>query len=300
MQNRSGNFFRTLRSHFTKHPGRSGFFFLSLFFLVSTGIRCSPIPLTRAPAHDWIAENLERIQVDDPEHFSFVVLGDNRGSLEIFPKLLRQVSRDPEIRFAMDLGDLVPKGKMEKYRYVINQVRKDLNCPLLTAIGNHELYADGRGVYYELYGPFYYSFQIGRSYFIVLDDANEKGLDQWQEKWLERELRKAQSYNNRFVFMHVPLFDPRGGIYQHCLPKKAGLSLSRLFAEYHVTHIFASHIHGYFSGQWEGTPFTITGGAGAPLYLQDPRHYFYHFVKVRVNNKKVNITVRRVTSKDHQ
>jgi hypothetical protein len=290
----------TLKSHFKRHWARSVIFFLSFLFFIASGTGCGVVPLTSASTHDWIAENLQRIQVDDPDHFSFAVFGDNRGSYEIFPRLLRQVNQDPEIHFAMDLGDLVPVGKMERHRTFISQVQKDLKCPLLTAVGNHELYGGGRGVYHDLYGPFYYSFQIGRSYFIVLDDANGKGLDQPQEKWLEMELKKAQSCNNRFVFMHVPLFDPRGGIYQHCLPKKAGLFLSKIFERYRVTHIFASHIHGYFSGQWGGTPYTITGGAGAPVYGRDTRHYFYHFVRVRVDNKNIKIAIRRITSADQK
>jgi hypothetical protein len=45
----------------------------------------------------------------------------------------------------------------------------------------------------------------------VLDDADEIGLDAWQQAWLERELKDAREYTFRFVFMPVPLFDPRGG-----------------------------------------------------------------------------------------
>jgi len=67
----------------------------------------------------------------------------------------------------------VQDGRKEKFRFFINQI-KQLNKPLLTAIGNHELRKNGRANYYELFGRFYYSFHIGNAYFIVLDDANQK------------------------------------------------------------------------------------------------------------------------------
>ena len=47
-----------------------------------------------------------------------------------------------------------------------------------------------------------------------------------------------------------------------------------LFKKYKVTHIFAGHIHGYYTGTWDGMPYTITGGAGAQLYGSDPEHVF--------------------------
>lgn len=274
-----------------------GLFFVCILLLTAIESCYHFAPL---PAHDWIATNLQKIRVKQPNDFSFAVFGDNKNSHTTFNALLKQVNHDPDIAFAIDIGDLVFDGEKEKYRYFFNQVRDNLELPLLAAVGNHELREKGRGIYYDIFGPFYYSFQIGKNYFIVLDDANEAGLDQWQIQWLEKELKKAQSYNTRFVFMHVPLFDPRGNSYHHCLPKDAANSLNALFHKYHVTHIFASHIHSYFSGQWEGIPYTITGGAGAELIGTDPAHYFYHYLKVHVKEGGVSIHVHRLPSPENE
>lgn len=70
---------------------------------------------------------------------------------------------------------------------------------------------NGRANYYRMFGRYYYSFLISSAYFIILDDVNEKGLDPWQMDWLEDELKKGFDYKYRFVFMHVPLYDPRKG-----------------------------------------------------------------------------------------
>jgi len=92
--------------------------------------------------------------------------------------------------------------------------------------------------------------------------------------------------------MHVPPFDPRGEGLDKCL--QDGKEVIPLFRQYHVTHLLASHLHGYFSGVWEGVPYTITGGAGASLQGEDPAHFFHHFVTVRVQEGNVEVTVNRI------
>jgi serine/threonine-protein phosphatase CPPED1 len=61
-----------------------------------------------------------------------------------------------------------------------------------------------------------------------------------------------------------------------------------------VTHIFAGHIHGYFSGDLDGVPFTITAGAGAPLHGTDPEHFFYHYLRVTPSGSEAHIEVQRI------
>jgi hypothetical protein len=115
-----------------------------------------------------------------------------------------------------------------------------------------------------------------------------------ERQWLEKELQKGQAAKARFVFMHVPVFDPRGGTYHKSLPDKDQKDLLGLFRRYKVTHLFASHLHGCFSGVRAGVPCTLTGGAGGSLQGKDPEHFFYHYVKVNVKNGKADIMVRRI------
>ncbi|HCZ07114.1 MAG: hypothetical protein PWP37_86 [Thermotogota bacterium] len=238
-----------------------------------------------AAQRDLIYRNLQRIDASK-EKFSFIVIGDNKNSISTFGKIIEKVNKDSAF-FMIDTGDLVYDGDEEKYTFFLKQIEK-LQKPLLTVIGNHELKEGGRGRYYEIFGPYYYSFHVGSAYFILLDDANEYRLDPWQFEWLQNELKKAQAFKFRFVFMHVPLFDPR-------TEKQPGYSLRDveearklmdLFDRYNVSMVFASHIHGFFKGVWGNTPFIITGGAGAELVGTDPKHYFYHYVKVTVDPKQ--------------
>ncbi len=236
----------------------------------------------------WNWENLRKID-KNRETFSFIVLGDNKNSITTFNRMIRKINRERDILFVIDDGDLVFDGEREKFRFFIHQI-KHLRVPILTVVGNHEIREKGRANYYDLFGPFYYSFSVGTTYFIIIDDANEKGIEPWQMEWLVGELEKSKTYKYLFVFMHVPLYDPRRGAYKkgHSLSDlKCAEKLNDLFDRYNVTMLFASHIHGYFKGIWGKTPYLITGGAGAELFGTDPAHYFYHYIKVDVRKDGV-------------
>jgi serine/threonine-protein phosphatase CPPED1 len=286
-------FTKELANRIKRHSLRFSLILLSILLLV--GIEISDY-FSLPPARDWNATNLKEIQAGDSNNFSFAVFGDNKNSHSVFENLLAELDHDPGISFAMNIGDMVYDGEKEKYRYFLKQIRSHLHKPLLTALGNHELKENGRALYYEIFGPFYYSFQIGKTSFIVLDDADERGLDWWQKRWLEAELSRSQSSKHRLIFMHVPLYDPRGGTHHHCLPGEAADELAQLFRKYNVTHIFASHIHGYFQGQWNGIPYTITGGAGAELWGNDPNHFFFHYIGVQIHDEALQIEVKSLPS----
>ncbi len=244
------------------------------------------------PVRDRNQREIERIKVD-PSDFSFAVLGDHKGHEFVFEPLLRDIEQDKGIALAVELGDLVRQGRRWFYRRLLDQIEKDLISPFLAVIGNHDLYR-GSANYRQIFGPTHFSFQIGESDFIFLDTSARFHFASAQRQWLERELQRSQASKARFVFMHVPLFDPREGRGYKCLSEKDGKDLLDLFKRYNVTHLFASHIHGYFSGRWEGIPYTITGGAGAGLHGEDPQHFFHHYVKVRVSGAKVDMEVRRI------
>lgn len=274
--------------------------FFVLLLLVVSGIKIHSI-LTTPKISDWNYHQLQEIN-HSKDNFSFAVFGDNKNSAKTFENLISRLNKE-NIIFAIDDGDLVYDGENEKFRFFLNQV-SHLNKPLLTVFGNHEAREKGRAVYYDLFGKFYYSFYVGNSYFIILDDSNEKNLDDEQFAWLKNELKKSQNYKYRFVFMHVPLYDPRdapGVVFADSLKNKtAAKKLNELFDENNITMLFASHIHGYFNGTWGKTPYIITGGGGAELAGSDPKHYFYHYIKVTINNNSVKYDVIKLKSPDFE
>jgi serine/threonine-protein phosphatase CPPED1 len=241
----------------------------------------------------WNRTNLEKIKVASSPTLTFAVLGDNRGNPTVFGKLLGQIDRDPDIAFAVHLGDTVETGTPPEYREFFQVVQKNFHKPLLSVVGNHELNSKvGLELYHQVFGPDYYAFQVNRNYLIAVDDNNKRVLGEEQWRWLEQELQKAQGYQTRLVFLHIPLFDPQP-VPNHPsgLPPKVANRLAELFKKYRVTYIFAAHKHGYFAGKWAGIPFTLTAGAGAKLYGSNPENFFYHYLKVSVTGGEVVVQV---------
>jgi len=245
----------------------------------------------------WNSRALARVLASAPRlpsPLTVAVLGDSRDSGGVFDRLLEQMARDPDLAFAVHLGDLVPLGTEAGFQAFFRQVQQRLKIPLLAVLGNHELErGGGASLWDRLFGPRCYAFQVQGHFFLVLNDA-PKNVDEGQLRWLTGELKQAQEAKTRLVFLHIPLFDPPGALHHHALPPALGGKLAALFRQYRVTHVFAGHIHGYFAGQWGGVPFAITGGGGVPLAGADPKHYFYHYLKVELAGDKVRVTVQRL------
>ena len=249
------------------------------------------------PAKDWNLRQVERLKTVEGGPLSFAVMGDSRSNPAVFAGVLKALAGDSGLSFAIELGDMVERGTLEQFEAFFKQLRSAVHLPFLTVVGNHDLGKDlDLTLYREIFGPDYYAFQIKDAAFIILNNNLRTGLGEAQLAWLEAELKKSQPYKVRLVFFHYPLFDPRGGKFHHALPKEAGTRLAALFHKYHVSHVFAGHIHSYFSGHWEGVPYTITAGAGAPLYGTDPAHFFYHYLKVTLRGDQVDIQVQRLSA----
>jgi len=163
-------------------------------------------------------------------------------------------------------------------------------------IGNHELQNDPtESIYLSIFGsPTYYSFTENNSYFIIIDNANGKSLNDTQMSWLKKQLNQSQNYKYRFIFMHLPLYTPPGeedGEEHGMTAQGPGGAdvLKSLFNSNNVTMIFASHMHNYYQGTWGKTPFIISGGAGAPPEINHaPNH---HYMVVDVTDKGVDYKV---------
>jgi serine/threonine-protein phosphatase CPPED1 len=268
-----------------------------LWLLVWTGAGLA----AALPAKDWNPRQVERLQAPAGDKLTFAVLGDNRSNPEVFKRVLKDMAGDPSLTFAIAVGDMVEEGTLEQFAEFFKQIQPYSRLPFLTAAGNHDL---GKNrdltLYREIFGPDYYAFRLQDHYFIIVNDTEPNGIGEVQWLWLEQELKRSQPYKTRLVFLHTPLFDPRGGDKHHCLPEAAGRRLAALLRQYRVSHIFAGHIHSYFSGDWDGVPYTITAGAGAPLYGTDTAHFFYHYLKVTLQAGEVHVEVRQIkTEGDH-
>ena len=233
--------------------------------------------------------------------FSFAVMGDNKNSISTFDKIITSINNQSSIAFTMNTGDMVFDGNPIKYDFFLKQLKMFKN-PMIPVPGNHDEADGGIARYISIFGPLYYTFSQGNAFFIVLDDSNEENIDPWQLRWLKKELEKSKGFKHTFVFMHVPIYDPRRSMEEQPGHSLKDLSSARdileLMKHYSIDMVFAGHIHGYFTGDWEGLPYTITGGGGAEMLYSNPDHYFYHYLQVNINGDTVSYDMVKIQSPD--
>lgn len=254
---------------------------------------------------NWNEKQIQKINsVQNQDNFCFAVMGDNKNGFNTFHRIIKDINNKKPL-FAIDVGDLVFDGEKEKYRIFYSEIEKS-QVPFLVSIGNHDIRESGRANYFDIFGDFYYSFSYNTSLFIVLDDANEEYIDKQQMEFLESELKK--DYENKFVFLHVPPFDPRDYVtyfgynqsVEHSLSNKENAEqFMNLLSKYNITAVFTSHIHGYFNETKDNVNYIITGGAGGEMLLSDPTHYFYHYVNICINNNSINYKIIKFPSPDN-
>ncbi|EHM10828.1 putative phosphohydrolase [Thermanaerovibrio velox DSM 12556] len=219
-------------------------------------------------------------------HVSFLVVGDTRGPGSRFGFLVPQM-RDDKGEFLIHLGDLTNRGTHKEYQEALGHLR-GVKKPFLVVVGNHELVDRGRPRFEGIFGSRRdIWFRRGDVLFLLLDNADGSPLPKERLERIKGVLSSDAPV--KLVFMHQPLEDPRGEGFRHAMDPKGAAELLEVFKSTGVSHIFASHVHGFFQGHWGGIPFTVSGGGGAKLYSSDPDHGFYHYHRVTAGPEGVAV-----------
>lgn len=160
--------------------------------------------------------------------------------------------------FAINLGDLV-FNDMSKLSDYVNLVA-DSEVPMFHSIGNHDydqttFYESMLGtIHFEEYlTPSYYSFNIGKVHYVIVNDISfsrkgfkdryRLGLELWHYNWLERDLAFVPKDHTIVICGHAQLFrhfgkkDPDG---------KNNLSYARyskLLSQYARVYSWSGHYH---------------------------------------------------------
>ena len=265
-----------------------------VIILASTVYLYSGFLIGNNSPQNWNQKQIELFN-HSMNNFSFTFSGDERDDNGNFSKMITNINSNyPNISFNINGGDLKSNpSELQNFRneYLNPGKNAHFNKPILFVIGNHEIINDPKESYFKnIFGsPTYYNFTENNSYFIVVDNANGQQLNNTQLSWLKNQLNISQNYKYRFVFMHIPLFSPRGEESGMKINGTGGANdLNTLFDAENVTMIFTSHVHNYYTGVWGKTPYIISGGAGAPPENGHPPNH--HYIVVNVSNKNVTYT----------
>lgn len=212
--------------------------------------------------------------------YKFMVFGEASGGGHVFDRIISDVNYRKPL-FVVSGGDMLDSPGSSAYDDFLKKVGT-VRLPFLTIPGSKEVAYEGRNLYQNFLGAAYYSFEYKDAHFIFLD--NGAGcLSEEQFLWLDRELMHSKAVN-KFVFMHLPPFDPRPG--REAPMSRGGQSkrLSSILEKYKVNYVFSSGIHSYFKEEVAGITYIITGGAGSELASADS---YYNYVIVDVKGDEV-------------
>ena len=140
----------------------------------------------------------------------------------IFDKMVPEVNNvNPD--FVILTGDIIADAKrpnidlVDKWmNYMGTQFASRFSAPFYAAVGNHDVMRDeavDKAIYERYFGPTYYSFNVKRVHFVVLDTQQLSGthllytVTSSQLGWLEEDLAAIDSSMPVIVFCHEPTPD---------------------------------------------------------------------------------------------
>ena len=165
--------------------------------------------------------------------------------------------------YGMMLGDLVHED-MNLYQNYVNGL-KTLGFPMFNILGNHDNDpeaandTEGRRKFEEWLGPTYYSFNIGKQHYVVLDNLimkrnsagqlkdYDQGLTDEVWQWLQNDLMYVDLSTTIMVAAHSPMFmgDNMSERSKHAQGHRT--DYANLFSKFAKVHAWAGHSHVTFN-----------------------------------------------------
>ena len=166
--------------------------------------------------------------------------------------------------YGMILGDIVHEN-MSLFKNYIDGV-KTFNFQMFNVIGNHDHdYSASTDVeaarkFEEYFGPSYYSFNIGKLHYVVLDNIimaveNGKvqkngyayGLTDREWAWLQNDLKFVDKSTTLMVASHCPMFKKDSANTEFQDQSEHGSDYANLLKQYSKVHAWAGHTHRSFN-----------------------------------------------------
>ena len=175
--------------------------------------------------------------------------------------------------YGMLLGDIVHEN-MSLFANYITGV-KNANIQMFNVIGNHDHdYSASTDVeaarkFEEHFGPSYYSFNIGKLHYVVLDNIimaveNGKvqkngyayGLTDKEWTWLQNDLKYVDKSTTLMVASHCPMFKKDSASTEFQDQSEHGSDYANLLKQYSKVHAWAGHTHRSFFYNYSSSLFS--------------------------------------------
>ncbi|WP_114418378.1 glycosyltransferase [Marinospirillum perlucidum] len=249
-----------------------------------------------AAEHQVQLDQLEARLGENPQAFSFALVGNINNSIGIFEKQLIPHINASDADFMISAGNAVSGGGEDKYQSLYGSLQQ-LNIPYLLTFGEQEQENFGSYRFYEHFGPHYFSFLLGDYRFTFLDTTGKTPW-QWQLRWLQ-DLLKEQEAKEHFLFTGRPLFAEDEGLLAEAPnllePAPFRLNLLDILDENDIHWVFSAQKRGFHQQQLDSTLFLATGGAGGVLLEDD----YYHYWLVHVSPEGVSLEQKKLATGQH-
>lgn len=137
------------------------------------------------------------------------MIGDSQRFYNELDDFVEEANQMKDVAFIVLAGDISDFDLNKEFKWIHRSLRK-LSMPYIAVIGNHDMLANGRIVYQQMFGPEDFTFTCNGNKFICLNtNSREVSFNGSLPNipWLQQQLSDLSGYNNAFVISHVPPFN---------------------------------------------------------------------------------------------
>lgn len=225
--------------------------------------------------------------------FKFAVWGDSQfDNPDIFARAVKETSL-LKPAFVIHCGDMIngytyDRQKIKKEWERFRQEIKPLTAPFYPVPGNHDVTTTTiEPLYGETWGKdrYYYSFDYGKSHFIILDTDLHEQMDTIppvEMSWLKDDLEKNKDAEAIFLAFHSPLYMSTEYDWR---------PVHNLLKNYPVRAVFTGHSHIYDHRLIDGIHYFCLNTSGSMLYKNHLTGYSHCFILTSVDGDRVDFAV---------
>ncbi|RKU15589.1 hypothetical protein C6501_06755 [Candidatus Poribacteria bacterium] len=259
-----------------------------------------PITTAQKPEFPERMPIVERPFSDDPDKFTFAIIGDKTGGgLDKWPVFDRAIDEINILKpdFAIMVGDLI-QGDTTNLKQLAAEWKEfwehqsDLIVPFLPLPGNHDITNRVMYDYWEKHiGRTYSAFTYKNCLFLLLNTeewhTNSGEWTNWfgeeQIEYVKSQLTQHADVRHTFVLLHRPLW----------LQKHSGWEEIETALGERAYTVFAGHYHRLTLHTRNDRRYFVLGATGGGFTPQAVREIgaYDHYSLVTVDNKDVNVAI---------
>jgi 3',5'-cyclic-AMP phosphodiesterase len=197
-----------------------------------------------------------------PEVLRIAVVGDTQAHFDAARDAVESINRRGDVSLVVQMGDFVHFGLLPEFQ-AMNDVFRRLHVPYFVVLGTHDVFANGRYIYREMFGAFDLAFTYGRTRF-VLYNVNSRHFDfdgtVPDLPWLAEQIAPGPDHDHTLIFAH---HDQEAFEFDPAL-REPFLEVLRNGA---VDVSFGAHAHRFEASTQGDVPYFIADAADHGNYL---------------------------------